>query len=243
MPNTYVEFVSDKHFEKCVKHVCKEFEKIGKNIADEDLQKHGIDPIKMTFDMIKHGISFDEWKIKEKERQDDKSVNNTIGEFHQMLLGGVSGWTDLGIGDESKLDLQRNDNAFFLELKNKQNTVNGDSLKQVRKKLEDKAGKYNKAKCYWAYLIAENGKSEDKDWVYVHAKNNSSNIRRLTGAKIYGLVTGDEANLKLVWEKLPLAIKNVCNTSFTISLIDNKIFEQWFKNAFYKSKKTSKEKS
>src|SRR3989304_7308117 len=115
-PNRYVNFVSDEHFEKCVKHVCEKFEK--NDIPDdEELQENGIDPIKMTFDMIKHGLIFDEWKKKEKERQDDKSVNNTIGEFHQMLLGAVDGWTDLGIGDESHLDLKKNDGSVFIEIK------------------------------------------------------------------------------------------------------------------------------
>jgi len=243
MPNMYVDFVSDAWFEKCVKHVCDAFENIGSIVNDEDLQKHGIDPIKMTFDMIKQELSFDEWKKKEKERQDDKSVNNTIGEFHQMLLGGVSGWTDLGIGDDSHLDLKKDDNSFFLELKNKENTVNSDSKKEVRKKLDDKAREHPDAKCYWAYIVAENGSSEEKNWKYKHATNKSDNIRRLSGAKIYELITGDENNLKLVWEKLPLAIKKVCNSNFSILPGDNLIFEQWFKNAFYKPKKSRKKKN
>ena len=239
MSYKYVDFVSDEHFEKCVKHVCKEFEEMSNQIEDEDLQKHGIDPIKMTFDMIKQGLSFEKWKIKEKERQDDKSVNNTIGEFHQLLLGGVKGWTDLGIGDENHLDLQENNNKYFLELKNKENTVNSDSKKQVRQKLEDMARKFPKATCYWAYVVAENGKSEEKDWKYKHG-DNSLNIRRLTGAKIYELITGDGNNLKKVWEKLPLAIKNVCDSTFVISSNDDNIFKEWFEKAFHKTNKSNK---
>ena len=242
-PNRYVDFVSDEHFEKCVKHVCDAFENIGDKVDDEDLQKHGIDPIKMTFDMIKQELTFDKWKEKEKERQDDKSVNNAIGEFHQLLLGGISGWTNLGIGDESHLDLKKDDNSIFLELKNKENTVNSDSKKEVRKKLDVKAREFPYAKCYWAYIVAENGKSEEKNWKYKHATNKSDNIRRLTGTKIYEVITGDEKNLKLVWEKLPLAIKKVCNSNFSISYEDNQIFEEWFQNAFYKPKKPRKKKN
>jgi hypothetical protein len=243
MPNKYVNFVEDEHFEKCVKHVCTKFEEIAHQTGDEELQKHGIDPIKMMFDMIQHKLTFEEWKIKEKERQDDKSVNNTIGEFHQMLLGGVPGWTDLGIGDESHLDLKKDDDTIFLELKNKENTVNSDSKKQVRKKLEDAASEFNEAKCYWAYIVAENGRSEDKDWKYKHAENDSDSIRRLTGAKIYELITGDGENLKKVWKKLPLAIKEVYDSDFQISSADNQIFEKWFEDAFHKPKKPRKKKS
>ena len=51
MSNKYVDFVSDSHFEKCVRHVCDSYED-AKILEDKELQKNGIDPIKMTFDMI-----------------------------------------------------------------------------------------------------------------------------------------------------------------------------------------------
>jgi hypothetical protein len=237
--NKYVDFVPDAHFEKCVKHVCNAFEKISIPANDKELQKEGIDPIKMTFDMIQHKMNFAKWKKKEKTRQDDKTVNNAIGEFHQLLLGGVENWTDLGIGDETHVDLKRNDNLYHLELKNKENTVNSDSKKQVRNKLEKLAKEFPKATCYWAYVVPKNGKSEEKEWEYKNG-NNKLKVRRITGEKIYELITGDKNNLKSVWKALPSAIKNVCNCEFTISAKDNTIFEEWFVKAFTKPKKSKK---
>ncbi|MDA1061045.1 MAG: Eco47II family restriction endonuclease [bacterium] len=239
MPNKYVDFVTDEKFEECVMHVCKEFENTG-NIDDEKLQKNGIDPIKMTFDMIKGKMNFKEWRKKESERQDDKSVNNAIGEFHQMLLGGVSGWTDLGIGSESHLDLQKNDDSIFMEIKNKENTVNSGSLQNVRDKLEKQSEKKPDALCYWAYVSAKNGKSEEKEW---KGENENPNIRRLSGSKIYEVVTGDAKNLEKVWMALRLAIKNVCNSNFTSTEPDKEIFKTWFKKAYNKPKKSRKTKS
>lgn len=235
MSDKYVGFVPDSHFEKCVRHVCDAYESITKSFEPESLQEHGIDPIKMTFDMVNGKLDFGSWLGKEKSRQDDKTVNNTIGEFHQMLLGGVEGWVDLGVGDDSHLDLQKKDDMVFMELKNKENTVNSDSKKQVRKKLEDAFDGNPKANCYWAYIVAENGRSEDKKWwPYTHAKNENENIRRISGSKVYELVTGDGNNLERVWRVLPDAINNIRKTDFKISESDQKEFEAWFTKAFFK---------
>ena len=70
------------------------------------LRKNGIDIFKMLFDVVNSNISVDDWVKNEVIRQSDKSINNKVGEFHQKLLGGVKGWVDLGIGDDSKVDLK-----------------------------------------------------------------------------------------------------------------------------------------
>ena len=70
-------------------------------------------------------------------RQSDKTINTKIGEFHQELLSKVNGWVDLGIGDETEVDLKKEDNSIFIELKNKYNTVNSSSTKTCREKLEN----------------------------------------------------------------------------------------------------------
>ena len=230
MSNKYVDFVLDSHFKKCVRHVCDSY-KEAKILEDKELQKNGIDPIKMTFDMIDKKMEFAEWKVKESSRQKDKTVNNSIGDFHQMLLGGVKGWTDLGVGDDTKLDLKKDDNTVFMELKNRQNTVNSDSAKQVRDKLEKQSKQYPKAKCYFAYLIAKNGKSEIKDWKKRDKKDNS-NVKRISGSKIYEIITGDATSLENTWRALPLAINDVCGKKHEFSDEYQKTFDEWFLLAF-----------
>ena len=64
MPNKYVDFVSDVFFEKCVRHVCDAYnEEV--ILEDKKLQANGVDPIKMTFDMINEQRDFKKWRIKE----------------------------------------------------------------------------------------------------------------------------------------------------------------------------------
>ena len=135
--NKYVDFVSDEHFIKCIKHVCDAYDSDPKASWN-----NGRDPFKLIFDIMNNSSNFSDWENREAMRQADKTINNRIGEFHQKLLGGVDGWTDLGTGDETKLDLKKNDNTIFLELKNKFNTVNSDSSKAVWEKLEKNLESY-----------------------------------------------------------------------------------------------------
>ena len=88
--------------------------------------KHGkntTDFIKCLFDVYTQDISLEEWAEGEVRRRNDKTINNKIGEFHQNLLGKVSGWINLGVGDKSGLDLKKEDNSIFIELKNKHNVT------------------------------------------------------------------------------------------------------------------------
>lgn len=96
--NKYVDFVSDEDFLVCVKHVLDSY------LSDEYQQspiivlkesKNDIDAIKTIFDVTVKRIGFGGWANKELERQQDKTINNKIGEFHQELLGKVDGWVDL----------------------------------------------------------------------------------------------------------------------------------------------------
>jgi hypothetical protein len=231
MSNKYVDFVSDEHFKKCVKHVVDAYNE-EHILEDSELQRNGIDTIKMTFDMMCEGNNFKKWKIKESYRQKDKTVNNALGYFHQMLLGGVKGWTDLGVGDSTKLDLKKNDNSIFMELKNKYNTVNADSSSKVREKLLRQIKKHN-AIGYFAYFVATNGKSEELGWNSQNLENHK-NLRRLSGAKVYEIVTGKSNALEQVWKALPLVLREIHHIENPLSDKEKLEFEKWFRLAYQK---------
>ena len=162
--NKYVDFVSDEHFLRCVKWVCDAYPDKSSDVNMEMLQRNALDPFKMVFDIVNGKTEVETWVKNEAIRQFDKTINNRIGEFHQKLLGGVNGWTNLGTGDESKVDLKRKDNSIFMELKNKFNTVNADSLQSVRQKLERCVIKNPKAMAYWAYIVERDGSSGESPW-------------------------------------------------------------------------------
>lgn len=135
--NKYVDFVSDDDFLECVRKVVESYQTLDENVTPTSIlteSKNTIDEFKTIFDVCVNQINFDEWLKFELTRQQDKTINNKIGEFHQELLGKVDGWVDLGIGDETEIDLKKEDNTVFVELKNKYNTMNSSSEKTCREK-------------------------------------------------------------------------------------------------------------
>ena len=227
LANRYVQFVSDDHFLACVRRVCEAYPKASKRVDLEKLQRNTIDPFKMVFDILNSNSNVDDWVNGEAIRQNDKTLNNRIGEFHQKLLGGVEGWADLGTGDESKVDLKKIDNSIFIELNNKFNTVNSDSLDKVRDKLEEAIGKYPKAKGYWAYILDKKGASYDVVWEY--KGKTDPRIRKISGKKVYELVTGNPKALETVWLALPKSISDILGVDIKITDSDKTKLVDFFR--------------
>jgi hypothetical protein len=213
----YVQFITDEHFKNCVRHVLNAYsnaislkESIEESIKNGNifqslLFKNIVDPFKMAFDVNKIGI--EEWIKKEVLRQLDKSVEQRMGEFHQKILGGVEGWTDLGIGKE--VDLMKNDKSIYIEIKNKYNTCSSDALSAVRRKLEEITRNKHDAIACWAYIIAKtNQKSGEEVWVKTKF-NKIDSVKKVWGEKVYQIVTGDKDALEKIYNALPTVILDV----------------------------------
>jgi len=228
--NKYVDFVSDEHFLRCVRWVCDSYPAEAGKIDMKALQRNIVDPFKMVFDIINGKLCVDDWIKNETIRQVDKTINNRIGDFHQKLLGGVKGWTDLGTGNQLKVDLKKDDETVFIELKNKFNTVNSDSLSKVRDKLEKAVSTRQKSVAYWAYIIEKDGSSGESEWNYL-GKNNSK-IRKVWGSNVYELVTGDKYALEKTWKVLPSAISDILKSKYDLTKEDRDKLVQFFKSAF-----------
>lgn len=229
MPNKYVDFVSDEHFLKCVEHVCKGYYE--SKIDIQELKDNGLDPFKIIFDIINKKVNFDKWVTEEGKRQQDKSLNNRIGEFHQLLLGGTKEWTDLGVGDDSKLDLIKKDYSIAIELKNKFNTVNGDSADKVRDKLEAFVNNNKSSKAYFAYIIEKDNSSGEKTWTK-RKRLAEDRIRKIWGASVYELITGDKESLKKTLDILPIAISDYFKGQVKIAEVDLEKIQNFFADAF-----------
>ena len=213
----YVQFISDDHFKNCVRHVLNAYdnaitlkESIAISIERGDvfqslLFKNIVDPFKMAFDINKIGI--EEWIKKEVLRQLDKSVEQKMGEFHQKILGGVGGWTDLGVGHE--VDLMKNDKSIYIEIKNKFNTCSGDALTAVRRKLEEITRNNHDSTAFWGYIIAKT-KQKSGEEVWIKSKfNKIDSVKKIWGEKVYEIVTGDTDALSKLYTALPIVIKEV----------------------------------
>jgi len=226
--NKYVDFVSDEHFLDCVKYVCESYPEDRDKV---ELTKHALDALKMVFDMMNHNINTDEWISAEKVRQTDKTVNNRIGNFHQKLLGGVDGWEDLGRGHPLGIDLKKQDNSIFIELKNRYNTVKGEDLKHVFDKLKRVADENPKSIVYYAYVVPKKPGSGEKIWK-TSQREADKRIMEAWGFRVYEIVTEDKEALKKVFEALPLAIKEIFKTKTLLKKEELKTVNEIFKKTF-----------
>jgi hypothetical protein len=96
MANKYVNFISDKHLLTCVENLHKSYLKAKNNISKKSFYTNKVDTIKLTFDAKFNGINEDDLIQSEILRQIDKSINNSIGTFHEQILGGIKGF-EVGI--------------------------------------------------------------------------------------------------------------------------------------------------
>ncbi len=230
MPNKYVDFISDDDFLECVKWVCDAYPEEASEIDMKHLQRNTLDPFKVVFDMINIKNDFDSWLLIEQMRQQDKTINNRIGDFHQRLLGKVDGWEDLGIGHPLGIDLKNEKETIFIELKNKHNTVKGEDLKHVFDKLEKVTKEHKKSIVYYAYILPKNPGSGEKIWKTSRREPNKR-ILEAWGARVYEIVTRDSEALNKVWNALPIAIKDLLNSDFTISNDDEKNLLKLFESS------------
>ena len=119
-----------------------------------------------------------------------------------------------------------------MELKNKDNTVNGDSGTKVREKLLVQIKKHD-AIGYFAYLVPKNGKSQELDWKSKKLENHK-NLKRISGSKIYEIVTGKSDALEQVWKILPVVLKDIHHITNPLSENDKIEFKKWFNLAYNK---------
>jgi len=232
-------FINDEKLDLAISHVTKALDTLqqdkieiieaveGNNIFSSSLFSNSIDPFAMKFGMALYGE--EKWLEMEVIRQLYKTFEQKIGEFHQLILGSVDGWVDLQTGDESQVDLKREDDSMFIELKNKHNTCNSSSLAEVEKKLKLILHNNPESEAYYAFILPKvKQKFGTELWKTgggVNAPIKHERLYRVWGADIYKLVTGDRNNLMKLYEILNTANLNIPATTQTLIGVSDDIIE------------------
>lgn len=203
MANKYVNFVSDEHLLDCIENLHNSYLRAKNDITKKRFYKNKVDIIKLTLDSKFNDINEDDLIQSEIIRQIDKSINNSIGTFHEQVLGGIQGFE---IGNLSGFDIKATDNSLFADIKNKHNTMNSSSAEALFQKLARYADDYKKAKCYWVQILAK--KSFNEHWKgEINGKEYShSRVFKISGDKFYALLSGHEDALVQLYKALPIAI-------------------------------------
>lgn len=203
MANKYVNFITDEHLLSCIKELHQSYLRAKKNITKSKFYKNKIDTIKLTFDSKFNGI--DEKELIETEilRQIDKSINNSIGTFHEQILGGINGYE---VGNLSGFDIKAENDTLFADIKNKHNTMNSSSAEALFQKLARYADDYKQAKCYWVQILAKNSFNEHWKGDINGKEYSHSRVFKISGDQFYALLSGDENAFYNLYKALPTAI-------------------------------------
>jgi hypothetical protein len=203
MKNKYVDFISDKHLLICIDNLHKSYLNAKNNITKKKFYKNKVDTVKLTFDSKFNNIEEESLIQAEILRQIDKSINNSIGTFHEEILGGVKGFE---IGSLSGFDIKASDNTLFADIKNKHNTMNSKSAEALFQTLARYADDNKKAKCYWVQILAKKSFCELWSGIINRKEYSHSRVYKISGDKFYELITGQSDALLNLYKSLPIAI-------------------------------------
>lgn len=208
MANKYLSFISDEHLIFCIENLHNSYLNAKADVSKKKFYKNKIDTIKLTFDSKFNNLDEETLIKTEINRQIDKSINNSIGTFHEQILGGIKGYE---IGNLSGFDIKAIDNTLFADIKNKHNTMNSSSAESLFQKLAKYADTYKQANCYWVQILAKNSFNE-KWFGEINGKEYShSRVYKISGDQFYKLLTGNENSLFELYQVLPKAISDFLN--------------------------------
>ena len=199
--NTYLNFISDEKIFEAIDVLYNTYIKSFSEKTLKDLNKNIIDPFKFQFDTeFLNGGNPAITLRNEMFRQSDKSISNSIGLFHQKILGSINGFTET---PDLPCDIKKCDNTIFAEIKNKHNTMNVRSAAGVYEELEGLAKAFPKAICYLVEIISKG--SSDVIWRQTinEKRMEHPRIRKISADKFYELATGEKGAFKRFCDCLP----------------------------------------
>lgn len=214
-------FIKQKDLEKHIKDTLNDYKKVLKGIDLKKFNSNIIDPIKLIFDKNVYKKSFEEIINFEIDRQRDKSNSNYIGYFHQNIFKYIrdckvpkEGW-DVIFKDK-----------YYVEIKNKHNTMNSSSAQKTYIKMQNKISKNPEIICMLVEVIST--KSQDLEWKLTVDKKKCTNpnIRKISMDKFYELVTGESDAFYKLCKQIPIIIEKIINEDPEFALGKDTVIEE-----------------
>lgn len=231
-------FISDENLRGAVKFLL-DVAVAAKKKSEEDFEKNVIDPFGCLFEIAGFNTTTDTWLHNEQNRQAQKTLQNSVGAFHQQIIGSLRGWENAGTG--GIVDAVNHTQKIVAEIKNKYNTVKGDHQKLVYDTLHDavmpKQTLYHGYCAYYVEIIPPKAKRYNVEYTPSDNKtgqkrSGSPLIRKIDGYSFYELATGEKDALEKLYKVLPDMIEG-CLPGRKIPQ-DDRTFTQGFFNKAYK---------
>jgi len=213
--------------------------------AQREFSKNVIDPFAPIFEMSGFNADHTAWKESELQRQAQKTLSNSLGEFHQSILGSIDGWEDLKTGGQ--VDLKNDRMKIIAEVKNKHNTVTGGKLIGIYEELANlvsyKTSIYKEYTAYFVTMIPAKPVRLDKPFTPSDKQKGmlgaiNDKIRIIDGASFFEIATGVTDALKQLHSVLPPVIENIVNEKYNgtgwtgFSDEDINALNNYFKDAY-----------
>ena len=163
--------------------------------------------------------SVENWKKIELNRQKGKTISNRIGDFHEMMVASFPNWIrvkDLKIESLKKyntykgLDVINEKKKIAFEIKNKHNSINSGSLREIIRTFKSfkKKNKWNKV--YIVTMLPKSNSSLAINGIETRKTKVDGRyieVNYISGSKMYGMVTGDSNfHKKLITNIFPKAL-------------------------------------
>lgn len=203
--------------------------------AEAKLYNNVIDPFSAVFDSIRQGISVEDWLEQEKSRQIQKTFQNSIGDFHQAVLGHIGDWQNLHVG--GVVDLQNDVVKVIAEIKNKHNTTKGNHKKVIYDDLLSLlTSRYQGYIGYYVEIVPKSRTPYDKPFTPSDNETQTrrpenKDIRVIDGRSFYGLVTGVPNALDQLYYAIPLVIADVLGRD-PLQVANDPLYQELFKKAY-----------
>lgn len=223
--NRYIWFIEDEDLERVMKYTKSEYSSENTEFDEKDFFKNRIDVLKMILDTSFNKISAKEWVDREIFRQKDKTDSNIIGFLQEKIINLIDGWQALRVGNT--IDIQKVDGTIIMELKNKFNTTKGEDEIGIYEKLDAKIQQHPEIKkAYYARIYDKS--STHEQWTgnrklktplsgVTHKKFDNPKIEKISGDKLYEILTGDSLAFKKLIYAIPKVLKNLgFNNTFDI---------------------------
>ena len=219
MSNKYLSYIADQNLIDAVSHVVASFPENGK----VDISRNQLDPFGAFFECISSGLDIDTWKASESARQAQKTIQNRIGDFHQKIFGSLKGCVDVPRG--KGLDIINVENRWCAEIKNKYNTTKGNHLPKLYEDIalwvDHYSAKYRiPFTGYYVQIIPRRPVDFDSPFFpsdHGVTKPKREDIREISGALFFDMITGEKDSLEKLYLTLPQVFKDHFGKSTKLS--------------------------
>jgi hypothetical protein len=218
--------------------ICRELLKGARDPSRQKLNhKNIVDPFSALFDMAVNRMTYPEWINAEIRRQNQKSLQNAIGMFHQRVLGAIEGWEDLNVGE--LLDISNSERKIGAEIKNKFNTVKQSDLINLQKEMVNwwTAG-HRDWTLYYVPILAKGRFDEPftpSDRMTQNKAAVTEKVRTMDGVSFYALVTGEKNAMEKLYLVLPRVLNNLY-PDFSLDCVKDPAYGYLYNKAVYYKK-------